>query len=287
MVEEKKKKRNWTEKLRLTLSRAETFEEIWNIRITRAGFVAALFSFILGIILIVSLLIAFTDLREMIPGYPDVTVREDIVRNAILLDSLEHEIRLRDVYLNNIQRIISGETPDNFTSDADTLMSQDEINFSRSVEDSLLRQQIESEEEFNLSVMRDYSDRQMDFYKMAFFPPVKGIISSHFDPARSHFATDIVGVSGGVVHATLDGTVIFTGWTLETGYVIAVQHSNNLVSLYKHNSRILRNVGAVVRAGEDIALIGTTGELYTTGPHLHFELWYNGQPIDPEKYIIF
>jgi len=287
MVEEKKKKRNWTEKLRLTLSREETFEEIWNIRITRAGFVAALFSFILGIILIVSLLIAFTDLREMIPGYPDVTVREDIVRNAILLDSLEHEIRLRDVYLNNIQRIISGETPDNFTSDADTLMSQDEINFSRSVEDSLRRQQIESEEEFNLSVMRDYSDRQMDFYKMAFFPPVKGIISSHFDPARSHFATDIVGVSGGVVHATLDGTVIFTGWTLETGYVIAIQHGNNLVSLYKHNSRILRNVGAVVRAGEDIALIGTTGELYTTGPHLHFELWYNGQPIDPEKYIIF
>ena len=127
----------------------------------------------------------------------------------------------------------------------------------------------------------------MAFYKMAFFPPVKGIISSHFDPARSHFATDIVGVPGGVVHSTLDGTVIFTGWTLETGYVIAVQHNNNLVSIYKHNSRILRNVGAVVRAGEDIALIGTTGELYTTGPHLHFELWYNGQPIDPEKYIIF
>ncbi len=287
MVEEKKNKRNWTEKLRLTLSREETFEEIWNIRITRAGFVAALFSFILGIILIVSLLIAFTDLREMIPGYPDVTVREDIVRNAILLDSLEHEIKLRDLYLNNIQKIINGETPENFTSDADTLMSQDEINFSRSAEDSLLRQQIESEEEFNLSVMRDYSDRQMAFYKMAFFPPVKGIISSHFDPARSHFATDIVGVPGGVVHSTLDGTVIFTGWTLETGYVIAVQHNNNLVSIYKHNSRILRNVGAVVRTGEDIALIGTTGELYTTGPHLHFELWYNGQPIDPEKYIIF
>jgi murein DD-endopeptidase MepM/ murein hydrolase activator NlpD len=287
MIEEKKKKRNWTEKLRLTLSREETFEEIWNIRITRAGFLAALFSFILGIIIAVSLLIAFTDLRELIPGYPDVTVREDIVRNAILLDSLEHEIKLRDLYLNNIQKIINGETPDNFTSDADTLKSQDRIEFSRSVEDSILRQQIESEEAFDLSVTRDYRERQVDFYRMAFYPPVKGLISAHFDPARSHFATDIVGVPGGVVHSTLDGTVIFTGWTLETGYVIAVQHSNNLVSIYKHNSRLLRSVGAVVRAGEDIALMGTTGELYTTGPHLHFELWYNGQPIDAEKFILF
>jgi len=272
MIEEKKKTRTWTEKLRLTLSREETFEEIWNIRITRAGFTAALFSFILGIVIIVSLLIAFTDLRELIPGYPDVTVREDIVRNAILLDSLEHEIKLRDLYLNNIQKIINGETPENFTSDADTLMSRDEITFSRSVEDSLLRQQIETEEEYNLSVMRGYNDRKMDFYRMAFFPPVKGIVSAHFDPARSHFATDIVGVPGDVVHATLGGTVIITGWTLETGYIIAIQHSNNLVSIYKHNSKILRKVGAVVRAGEDIALIGTTGELYTTGPHLHFEV---------------
>ncbi len=287
MVEEKKKKRSWTEKLRLTLSREETFEEIWNIRITRAGFIAALFSFILGIVIIVSMLIAFTDLREMIPGYPDVTVRENIVRNAILLDSLEQEIKLRDLYLKNIQKIISGEVPDNFTSDADTLTSQDKIRFSRSPEDSILRQQIESEEEFNLSLSRDYNERQVAFYKLAFFPPVRGIISGHFDPARSHFATDIVGTPGMVVHAALDGTVIFTGWTLETGYVVALQHSNNLVSIYKHNSKILRNVGAVVRAGEDIALMGTTGELYTTGPHLHFELWYNGQPIDAEKYIIF
>jgi len=210
MVEEKKKKRSWTEKLRLTLSREETFEEIWNIRITRVGFTAALFSFILGIVMIVSLLIAFTDLRELIPGYPDVTVRENIVRNAILLDSLENEIKLRDLYLSNIQKIVSGEAPDNFTSDADTLTSQEEIRFSRSAEDSLLRQQIESEEEFNLSLTRDYSERQVAFYKLAFFAPVRGIISGHFDPARSHFATDIVGTPGMVVHATLDGTVIMT-----------------------------------------------------------------------------
>ncbi len=287
MEEEKKKKRSWTEKLRLTLSREETFEEIWNIRVTRAGFTAVLFSFILGIVVIVSLLIAFTDLRELIPGYPDVTVREDIVRNAILLDSLEHEIKLRDMYLQNIQKIVSGETPDNFTTDADTVVSVDKIDFTRSPEDSLLRQQIESEEEFNLSVMQDHRMQQVDLYKMAFFPPVKGIVSAHFDPARGHFATDIVGSPGDVVHATLDGTVIFTGWTLETGYVIILQHAGNLISVYKHNSRLLRKIGAVVTAGEDIALIGTTGELYTTGPHLHFELWYNGQPLDAEKYVVF
>ncbi len=287
MDKEKKKQRSWTEKLRLTLSREETFEEIWNIRVTRAGFTAALFSFILGIVMIVSLLIAFTDLRELIPGYPDVTVREDIVRNAILLDSLEHEIKLRDMYLENIRKIISGETPDNFTSDADTLVSVDKIDFTRSPEDSLLRQQIESEEEFNLSVMREPKGRQIDLSRIAFFPPVKGIVSAHFDPARGHFATDIVGSPGDVVHAVLDGTVVFTGWTLETGYVMVIQHAGNLLSVYKHNSKLLRKSGTVVTAGEDIALIGTTGELYTTGPHLHFELWYEGRPLDAEKYIVF
>jgi len=131
------------------------------------------------------------------------------------------------------------------------------------------------------------SERNIKFYNIHFFPPVKGIVSNHFDPARDHFGTDIAGVPNEVVHATLDGTVIFAGWTLETGYVVEIQHDDNLISVYKHNNTVLKPVGSIVKAGEDIALMGTTGELYTTGPHLHFELWYQGQPLDPEKYVIF
>ncbi len=282
-----KKKKTWGERFKLTLSKEDTFEEVWQLRLTKAGFFATLATFILFIVVIVSLLIAFTNLRELIPGYPDVQIRRDIVRNAILLDSLEHEIKLRDLYFENMKKIVSGEAPDNITYDTGSTINPQDVAFTRSLEDSLLRQQVESEEEYNLSVSMALAHRSINFYNIHFFPPVQGIISNRFDPARDHFGTDIAGVPGEVVHATLDGTVIFSAWTLETGYVVEIQHADNLVSVYKHNSRILKPVGAIVKAGEDIALMGTTGELYTTGPHLHFELWYQGQPLDPEKYVVF
>ncbi len=283
----KTKKKNWTERLRLTLFKEDTFEEVWTIRLTKMGFFATLATFVLLIVIAVSLLIAYTNLRELIPGYPNVTLREDIVKNALLLDSLEQEITLRDKYFDNIKKIMLGEAPDNITYDTGKVVNPKDIKFTRSLEDSLLRQQVESEEEYNLSVTSNRTERHVDFYNVHFFPPVKGIISNHFDPVRNHLGTDIAGVPNEVIHATLDGTVIFAGWTLETGYVVEIQHANNLVSVYKHNNKVLKEVGSVVKAGEDIALMGTTGELYTTGPHLHFELWYNGQPLDPEKYVVF
>ncbi len=282
-----KKKKTWSERFKLTLSKEDTFEEVWQLRLTKAGFIATLFTFILFIVAIVSLLIAFTSLKELIPGYPDVKIRRDIVRNAILLDSLEHEIRLRDIYFENMKKIVSGEAPDNITYDTGSTVNPQDVTFSRSLEDSLLRHQVETEEEYNLSVSMALSERNIKFYNIHFFPPVQGIVSNHFDPARDHFGTDIAGVPNEVVHATLDGTVIFSAWTLETGYVVEIQHTDNLISVYKHNNKILKPVGAIVKAGEDIALMGTTGELYTTGPHLHFELWYQGQPLDPEKFVIF
>ena len=282
-----KKKKSWTDKFKLTLSKEDTFEEVRQVRRTKVGFFATLATFILFIVVIVSLLIAYTNLRELIPGYPDTEIRRDIVRNAILLDSLEHEIKLRDAYLENMKKIISGKAPDNLVYDTASTVNPQNVKFTRSLEDSLLRQQVESEEEYNLSVSTPLAGRGIKFYNIHFFPPVEGIVSNHFDPARNHFGTDIAGVPNEVVHATLDGTVVFAGWTLETGYVVEIQHDDNLISVYKHNNTVLKPVGSIVKAGEDIALMGTTGELYTTGPHLHFELWYQGQPLDPEKYVVF
>jgi len=120
-----------------------------------------------------------------------------------------------------------------------------------------------------------------------FFPPVKGIISSNFDTRTRHYATDIVTQPKAVVSSTLEGTVIMTGWTMETGFVIAIQHANNLLSVYKHNARLLKEMGDRVWAGEAISIVGDSGELYTSGPHLHFELWHNGVPLDPAQYIYF
>ena len=149
----------------------------------------------------------------------------------------------------------------------------------------MLRRQIEEEELFNLSILANTSNKT-DFSSIHFYPPVKGIVTNSFNPSENHFGTDIVTASNKVVVATLDGTVIIANWTLETGYVIQIQHENNLVSVYKHNSELLKKVGNHVTAGETIAIIGNSGEL-TSGPHLHFELWHNGTSINPEDYVAF
>lgn len=282
-----KKKNTWNERFKLTLSKDETFEEVWQIRGTKFNFFVIIGSSVLLLVFLVAILIAFTSLREFIPGYPDVNMRMNIVRNALLLDSLEHELKIRDQYFENMKRIVSGQEPENMIAVQDTNIQVENIEFTRSLEDSILRQQIESEEEYNLSVNLLPQPTNSQFYTIPFYPPLNGLISNRFNPEAKHFGTDIVGTPGAVVRAALGGTIIFTGWTVETGYVIHIQHRDNVITVYKHNSKVLKEVGTQVKPGEEIAILGESGELYTTGPHLHFEIWYNGQPVDPEKYVHF
>lgn len=283
----KEKKSSWFERYKLTLSKDETFEEVWQIRMTKFNFMVLIGTSVFLLVVLVVFLIAFTSLREFIPGYPDVNMRMNIVKNAILLDSLEHEIQVRDQYFENMKRIVSGQEPESMYAPQDTAVKFENIEFKRSLEDSLLRQQIESEEEYNLSVNIAAQPSNGHFYNIHFFPPLNGLVSNRFNPGNNHYGTDIVGTPDEVVRAALDGTVIFAGWTVETGYVMHIQHQDDLVTVYKHNSKLLKDVGMHVDAGEEIALLGESGELYTTGPHLHFEIWYRGKPVDPEKYILF
>jgi murein DD-endopeptidase MepM/ murein hydrolase activator NlpD len=146
---------------------------------------------------------------------------------------------------------------------------------------------VEQEEQYNLSVGTTGAERGTSLANIHFFPPVKGIVSSNFDERTRHYATDIVTQPKAVVSSTLDGTVIMTGWTMETGFVMMIQHQNNLVSVYKHNARLLKETGDRVWAGEAISIVGDSGELYTSGQHLHFELWHNGEPLNPTDYIFF
>jgi murein DD-endopeptidase MepM/ murein hydrolase activator NlpD len=201
------------------------------------------------------------------------------------LDSLEHAIEVRDRYFASLNRIIRGEVQISYENSQDTSVRYQDVSFSKSEHDSILRQQIEDEELFNIITPTNPGERT-DFSTIHFFPPVKGIITYSFNPNEDHFGTDIVAASNKVVAATLSGTVVMASWTLETGYVIQIQHDNNLLSIYKHNSELLKKVGNHVTAGEAIAIIGNSGEL-TSGPHLHFELWHNGTPINAEDYIAF
>ncbi|MBM3421195.1 MAG: M23 family metallopeptidase [Bacteroidetes bacterium] len=281
------KKRNWRDMYRFAVFNDKTFEEVWRIRLTRYS------AFLLGSLILVTIigstvsLIAFTNLREFIPGYPDFTLRRSIYMNAIYLDSLERELERRDAYFYNINAIVSGREPIDRLAAQDTGRTYTNITFSSSYQDSLLRVQMENDERYNLTLGTNTNAGWKGLASIHFFPPVKGIVTAKFDYRTRHFGTDIVARPKALVSATLDGVVIFTGWTMETGFVIQVQHPNDIVSIYKHNAVLLKETGDMVRAGEAIAIIGDSGEMYTSGPHLHFEIWYRGEAVDPERYIMF
>ncbi|MFC2129595.1 M23 family metallopeptidase, partial [Bacteroidota bacterium] len=172
-----------------------------------------------------------------------------------------------------------------YLNDTTAIAGQDDIVFTRSENDSILREQVEAEEQFRLSVIEQNSIGK-NLHELHFFTPVQGIITNSFNPLENHYGVDLVAGPNEVVKATLDGTVTLAAWTLETGYVVQIQHGNNLMSVYKHNAELFKSEGQIVNAGDAIAVIGNSGEL-TTGPHLHFELWHNGVPLDPVKYIVF
>jgi len=281
------KKHNWRDKYRLSVYNDKTFEEVFHLRMTSYNGLLFLAFLMLTIIIIAVSLVAFTNLRELIPGYPDASTIRNIRMNVTKLDSLENELYLRDQYFRNVNAIISGREPLDRVAGQDTMINYENITFNRSQEDSLLRLQVEQEEQYNLSLRVGLRDDNLSLSSIHFFPPVKGIVSGSYDPRTRHFGTDIVASPKSIVSATLDGTVIFTGWTIETGYVIHLQHSNNLISVYKHNATLLKEQGDQVAAGESISVIGDSGEMYTSGPHLHFEIWYKGEPLNPQIYILF
>jgi murein DD-endopeptidase MepM/ murein hydrolase activator NlpD len=287
MAKDDKKKSNWRDKYRFSVINDHTFEEVWHIVLTRYNAFLLITFLLLFIIWGTSTLISFTNLREFIPGYPDVTMRRNILMSAIRLDSLDRELKLRDKYFENMNAIISGNQPAEMSYQHDTTRNYKSIKFNTSPDDSVLRARVENEERYNLTLGPSTSQSVSGLASLHFFPPVKGIVSGKYDIRTKHFGTDIVTKPKALVSAVLDGTVIFTGWTMETGFVIEVQHPNNIISVYKHNASLLKETGDLVHAGDAISVVGDSGERYTSGPHLHFEIWYKGSSLDPEKHILF
>ncbi len=281
----------WNRKLKrrykLVLMDEESFEEKITFRITRLGVLVFGSSFIIVLILSTIYLVAFTRLREYIPGYTDVTLPKKMYDLQQKVDSLEIEFRRKDLFVSNLKRIVEGKDVEEILSPPQQkIATYDTIKISPSREEYELREEYENQSMYNLYQNRNHKTEPTLLGNINFFPPILGIITSKFNPSDDHLGIDIVATRNEAIKSALDGTVIFSDWTLETGYVIGIQHLNNLITVYKHNSALLKQQGAFVKAGETISIIGESGEL-STGPHLHFELWYNGKPVDPEEFITF
>lgn len=272
-------------KYRLVFFNDNTFEEVWHLRLSLFNVLSVIGSISIIMTTLVIVLIAFTPLRELIPGYPSEAMRREIVLNALKIDSLENIYRIQNQFIENMKTVISGETPILKDSSGNVPRTSQAVSFTKSTADSVFRQQIEEQEQFNFTTDMD-NGTESNISDMHFFTPVKGLVTNEFSSKENHYGIDIVASPNEVVKATLNGTVILSSWTSETGNVVQIQHENNLVSVYKHCANILKKTGSKVRAGEAIAILGNSGEL-TTGPHLHFELWHDGKPINPKDYIVF
>lgn len=277
-------------KYNLVLRTSDTYEEKLSINLSRFNVFVLLAAIVIVLVFLTTYLIAFTPLKEYIPGYADFNTRKVLRELDMKADSLQRELRSKDLYIHNIRNIIEGRETVDYIPDSLVQNGSLQIpEITRSPEDSILRAQIEKQEEFKVveEIQEPFSETESTMVsQFLFFPPLQGIITSNYEPATRHYGVDIVADSGEPVKATLDGTVIFSNWTLSTGYTIGIQHEGNLVSVYKHNNSLLKEEGNYVKAGEVIAIIGNTGSL-STGTHLHFELWFNGNPVNPLDYIVF
>ncbi|HEX7410933.1 MAG TPA: M23 family metallopeptidase [Bacteroidales bacterium] len=278
------------DKYRLVILNEETFEERFSLRLSRLNVFVVLGALSIIIVFITSYIIAFTPLREYIPGYADVHLQRNIYELQLKADSIENAFASKDKYIENLKTIFGENTiPEKPQTIQDTAKKKNysTITDKHSTADSLLRSDYENQNKYNLFVDESADKKpKAGVTNLYFFTPIKGILTSKFDPAQEHYGIDIVAERNEAIKSVQDGTVIFTGWTVETGYVMTIQHPGNIVSVYKHNSVLLKKVGNFVRAGETIAIIGESGEL-STGPHLHLELWINGNPVNPTDYMSF
>lgn len=280
------------DKYRLIILNEDTFEEKLSIRLSRLNVFVITGSLAIILVFFTTWIIAFTPLREYIPGYNDTGIQKELYELQLRADSIETALMQKDLFFDNMRRVINGEVVDSVYSplpvtDSATRDRYAGIMLSRSKEDSMLRAEFEKD---NLYKIRSNEDgrpgRNSSLSTISFYTPVKGIVTSRFDASKNHYGIDVASVKNEAVKAAYEGIVFFSEWTAETGNVIAIQHPGNIVTVYKHNAVLLRRQGAFVKAGESIAIVGDSGSL-TTGPHLHFELWINSAPVDPELYMTF
>ena len=290
---DKKGWENFKEKLqntyRLVVMNDESFEEIGSYKLSLLNLYIAISAATVLVAFLVFSIIFFTPIKRLVPGYGDASsgeLREIYQKNI----ALEEKLKAQKTYTDSFRRMITGDDETEEDVKSEEIVEVDSLQTVTIIEeDEILRQEVEeevqSQQKQKLGSI-SASSNEMPLEQLYFIPPITGVVSEQFMPDKKHYGTDILAPKNTPVKATLDGFVISSDWTLETGNTISIQHSNNLISFYKHNSALLKEIGNSVKAGEAVAIIGNTGTL-SDGPHLHFELWHKGKPINPEDFITF
>jgi len=277
-----KLKEKLTFKYRFVVLNEDTFEERFSFKLNRlnAFVLGGIFSVLL--ITLTILFIVFTPLKEYIQGYSSTELKKEASELVYKVDSLNQVLSVNDLYIENIQQVLKGEIK-RVSFNKDSVLNQfkiDEIDFAPSPVDSAFRAEVEQQDRYSVF---EEATRNTD---IVFTAPIKGEITENYNDREKHFAIDIAVEKDTPVKAVADGTVIFRGFTADTGYVIVIEHSQGFISVYKHNSTIYKEQGDLVKSGEVIASAGSTGSL-STASHLHFELWNDGYPVNPANYINF
>ena len=296
--------RKWTEKLRdkyrLVVMNDETFEEVSSFKLTPLNVYTILSSLIVGTAILVTLLIIYTPLKRYIPGYGDMTRDAEVAALLGKAKELENEVAATRLYTENMRKLlnndVSGITKADVAKQGGDTDTNDSTGTNEAVEripeDDALRSAVAAGNVTNTAGAASADGvagtilRDIPLEQLFFMPSVSGEVTAKFDPGKDHFGIDVAAPRNTAIKAAADGMVVFGGYTVETGYSIAIQHPNNVVTMYKHNSLLLKKAGSPVKAGEAIAIIGNSGE-NSSGPHLHFELWYKGRPVNPADYINF
>jgi murein DD-endopeptidase MepM/ murein hydrolase activator NlpD len=279
---------NWlTNRYQLVIRNEENFAEKTSVGFTYSKVI--LFSVILfSVIFIISLFLSKTLLAKWFdPRHAQIEMNRQLVQLKDQFDSLSIEVERKDQFILNFQRVLSGDTSE-FKDPAEIMNAEPKQHVKTSETsaeptDSAFRREFEKSD---LSLVSLTSVKYRELQETFFFSPITGFISDHYNMKRGHYGVDVVAKTNEAVKNVADGSVVFASWTQDAGYVIMIQHRGNLISVYKHNAELLKKVGTFVNAGEIISIVGNSGEM-TDGPHLHFELWYNGNPLNPEEFVTF
>jgi len=272
------------QKYKVIVSDEETFEEIISLKTNNFQLFLFAFLYTIFVVILTTTIIFFTQVREYVPGYPSSDLLLSAAKITVKADSLERELALNAQFLSAIESVLRGDPNQTAQTIQDDTLIKNDLEVAQIVatipQDSILRAYVENQDKFNLT------RNQLLIDSKSYYSPVKGVVTDRFDIEKNHFAVDVSVDIGTPVKAILAGTVLFSEWSVETGHVILIDHGENLISVYKHNSKILKSQNETVQAGEVIAFSGEEGAL-SSGPHLHFEIWKNGLPIDPETILSF
>lgn len=277
---------------RLVIMNDETFQEVAYYRLTLLNVYIMLSTLIVLTAVLVTISIAYTPLKRYIPGYVGGGSNDsELYKLYQEVQDLEKELAAQRTYSESFRKMLvqDVQTVDEVPPAKDFLQDSSMVEVGKLEEDQQLRQEVEITEIGAIAKntrTTNLSPRDIPLEQMYFSPPVTGEISAAFMADKKHYGVDILAPKNTAIKAAMDGYVFFSDWTQETGYTIGIQHTNNTITFYKHNSALLKTVGSFVRSGEAVAIIGNTGTL-SSGPHLHFELWNKGIPVDPTEYITF